>query len=210
MELYVLRHGTTDWNKAHKRQGRSDIPLDEEGRKLAEEVGKGMKDIHFDMCFSSPLKRAVETAELVLEGRGIRIITDPRLLEVGFGDFEGKVCVEGFEGYDPATADVLRFDDPDRVCPPGGETLREVQERTRSFNREITEDPANEDKRILISMHGAAGRALMQSAWGDETFWHGCVPKNCTVCIVKLTDGKVTSIQQDVAFYRSAVEDFYR
>ncbi|MBP3876882.1 MAG: histidine phosphatase family protein, partial [Lachnospiraceae bacterium] len=50
MELYVIRHGTTEWNKEHKLQGASDIPLDEDGRALAQEAAEGMKGIHFDRC----------------------------------------------------------------------------------------------------------------------------------------------------------------
>ena len=74
--LYVLRHGKTDWNEKHKLQGRTDIPLNEEGRRMARAAGLEYQDVHFDVCYASPLLRAKETAELLLEGRNIPYLED--------------------------------------------------------------------------------------------------------------------------------------
>ena len=94
--LYIMRHGKTEWNELHKLQGRTDIPLNENGRKMAREAGKRYREIHFDICYCSPLIRAKETAELVLEGRIVPIVTDDRLMEMCFGEYEGKqLCIAG-------------------------------------------------------------------------------------------------------------------
>ena len=77
MKLYIVRHGETDWNKARKIQGQSDIPLNAFGRHLARETAKGLADVHFDLCFTSPLSRAKETARIILEGRDVPIIEGP-------------------------------------------------------------------------------------------------------------------------------------
>lgn len=66
MLLYIVRHGETDWNKAGKVQGRTDIPLNERGRYLAEATAEGMKDVRIDFCYTSPLIRAKETARSYL------------------------------------------------------------------------------------------------------------------------------------------------
>ena len=87
--LYIMRHGRTDWNVRHKLQGRTDIPLNDEGRMMAAEAGKQYSDIHFDICYSSPLERAKETAEIFLKGRNVPVYTDDRLVEMGFGVYEG-------------------------------------------------------------------------------------------------------------------------
>lgn len=84
-----MRHGKTDWNAKHKLQGRTDIPLNDEGREMAEKAREEYKDIHFDVCYCSPLIRAKETAEIVLQGRNIPLITDERLQEMSFGVYEG-------------------------------------------------------------------------------------------------------------------------
>ena len=71
--LYIMRHGKTDWNAKHKLQGRTDIPLNEEGIQMAEQAKEKYKDVNFDICYCSPLVRAKQTAEIILEGR-IRLI----------------------------------------------------------------------------------------------------------------------------------------
>ena len=68
MKLYIIRHGQTDWNRARRLQGRTDIPLNEWGRRVAELTREGLKDVTFDVAFTSPLIRAKETAELILRG----------------------------------------------------------------------------------------------------------------------------------------------
>ena len=89
MMLYIVRHGETDWNRQKKVQGHTDIPLNEYGRHLAEETAEGMKDIPIDIGYTSPLKRARETAEIILKGRNIPLLDEPRIQEIGFGIYEG-------------------------------------------------------------------------------------------------------------------------
>lgn len=209
MELYILRHGTTDWNKKHLLQGQTDIPLDSEGRELARETAEGMRKIHFDLCVSSPLLRAYETAEIVLAGRNMIIHRDPRLMEMNFGEFEGADCSPGDPDFDPRVAETLKFDLCHYACPPGGESMEHLLARTAEVFDEIAGNPAFEEKRILLSMHGASGRAMMHHVWGGGSFWAGGVPKNCTVCIVRTSRGKVTGWQKDVQFARREIADFY-
>ena len=71
-----MRHGKTDWNAKHKLQGRTDIPLNEEGIQMAEQAKEKYKDVNFDICYCSPLVRQKQTAEIVLEGRNIPIVYD--------------------------------------------------------------------------------------------------------------------------------------
>ena len=65
MKIYLIRHGETDWNKLRRLQGQADIPLNEFGRQLARETDPALRDVPFDRIYTSPLKRARETAELV-------------------------------------------------------------------------------------------------------------------------------------------------
>ena len=69
--LYIMRHGKTDWNAAYRLQGQTDTDLNAEGVRMAQEAAREYKGIHFDVCYCSPLKRARETARLVLDGRDI-------------------------------------------------------------------------------------------------------------------------------------------
>ena len=87
--LYIMRHGRTDWNVERKLQGHTDVPLNEEGRQMAEEAAVRYKEVSIDTCYCSPLVRAKETAEIVLRDRNIPIWFDDRLVEMGFGEYEG-------------------------------------------------------------------------------------------------------------------------
>ena len=76
-----MRHGRTDWNERHKLQGSTDIPLNNDGRRMAEKAAQEYRDVHLDECWCSPLIRARETAEIVLRDRGVPIRIDSRLRE---------------------------------------------------------------------------------------------------------------------------------
>lgn len=91
--IYVIRHGQTDWNLKEIIQGTKDIPLNDNGRKQANELKDVLKNVSFDKIISSPLKRAFETAQIVNKDN-IPINKDIRLIERGYGK------LEGFSQYD--------------------------------------------------------------------------------------------------------------
>ena len=86
MEIYIVRHGETVWNKKKLLQGRTDIELSDKGRELARITGENLRDTHFDMVFSSPLKRAYETASLIVGGRDIPIVKNDLITG------KGRIC----------------------------------------------------------------------------------------------------------------------
>ena len=132
--LYIIRHGRTDWNDRHKLQGRTDVPLNEEGRRMAEEARETYRDVHFDICFCSPLIRAKETAEILLRGRDVPIQYDDRLMEMSFGRFEG---LENSFDIPDCPINVLFFTPEQYVSPPGGaESLDDLFARTGAFLEE--------------------------------------------------------------------------
>ena len=88
MKMYIIRHGQTPWNARKCLQGRSDVDLNENGIYLAELTGKALRDVTFDMAFTSPLIRAKHTAQCILGGREVPIIEDERLIEISFGIYE--------------------------------------------------------------------------------------------------------------------------
>lgn len=156
--LYLMRHGQTDWNLKYKLQGSTDIPLNETGRIMARNAGKEYSGIPFDLCFSSPLSRAKETAELVLEGRGIPIITDERLREMSFGKYEG--IENSFQR--PYTPIYVLFHHPERYEPVGeAESLEELYLRTGEFIKEVIEPELKKNRNILIVGHGAMNSSIV-------------------------------------------------
>ena len=85
--IYIIRHGQTEMNQAHALQGRSDQPLNENGIRQAQDAAKGFSGLCFDRVYSSPLGRAIQTAEIVAPG--VPIVVDDRLIEMDYGPYEG-------------------------------------------------------------------------------------------------------------------------
>ena len=90
MKLYIIRHGETAWNRIRRLQGHQGPDLNEQGVKLSEITSDALKDVPFDICFSSPVIRTMHTARIILRDRDVPIVEDPRLIEIGFGIWEGK------------------------------------------------------------------------------------------------------------------------
>lgn len=89
MKLYIVRHGKTDWNIMGLLQGQTNIELNEEGINDARKLSKEINLNEIDLCISSSLERAKQTAEILTNNK-IKIIYDDMIVERGFGDYEGK------------------------------------------------------------------------------------------------------------------------
>ena len=200
MYLYIIRHGETAWNKVKRLQGQTNIPLAEEGIRLAQITGEKLMDIPFTFAITSPLQRAVQTAECVLNGRNIPIITDERIQEISFGAWEGESMLES-----SVLTEEFReffFHNPEQyVCPPEGESFSDVLLRTKDFYEELIHHEKYRKAHILIATHGAAGRCLLSHFYGDGDIWRGGVPKNCAVSIIQVENGKSTILAKDKVYY---------
>ena len=198
MILYLIRHGQTDWNKGRKLQGRTDIPLNENGRAVAELTREGFKGIAFDMAFTSPLKRARETAEIILAGRNIPIIDDERVSEVKFGEYEG--C--DFDLPDEYIQNF--FSAPEKYFSiHGTESMESIFARMNSFLQDLYQNPELQNKTILVSTHGAALSGLLTVIKGNsvDKYWAGGLHKNCGYSVVEIKDGTAKILQEAVVAY---------
>ncbi len=171
IKLYVVRHGRTDWNVKGIIQGTTDIPLNEEGRKQVKELAQKHDLESFDLCFSSPLKRTRETAEIII-GNKKEIILDRLLIERSYGEFEGNPI-----DYDLT---VKIWTDLDEKMN-GIESTRECLERAQKFLRKIKRDYPN--KTILIVSHGGFIKALHFSIIGydENTDFLSFKPENAKI-----------------------------
>lgn len=180
MEVWIFRHGETDWNVEKRLQGKSDTDLNENGINVAKKVHEVIKDIRFDFVFSSPLKRAVNTAKILTDGMDLEIVTDERLKEMSFGVNEGRYPEERVGHVE------VFFEKPGEYEPcEGGESIEEVNARTRSFIEEILV-PLSEsrpDSRVMISGHGAMNKSLAQTLChkSKADFWEGTWQSNLYV-----------------------------
>lgn len=207
MMMYIVRHGETDWNRERRVQGHTDIELNDYGRKLAEETAEGVRDIKLDLCFTSPLKRAKETAMIVLGGRQIPVYDEPRIQEICFGRYEGVKI--GGEDEDSRAFDRFFSDTEHYTAPKDGETVHRLYERTGAFLQELETREDLADKSILVSTHGAAMTALLNQIKGNLSvahFWKDEVPPNCSVTIVRIENGKTEILKEGLIFYKEQVK----
>ena len=204
MKMYIIRHGQTPWNARKCLQGRSDVDLNENGIYLAELTGKALRDVTFDMAFTSPLIRAKHTAQCILAGREVPIIEDERLIEISFGIYEGCCYAEENRQVPQQWIENFFHAPQDYVAAPGGDSLDDVEKRTSDFMEDICSRKELQDKTILVSTHGCALRGLLNSIRESnrEDYWHGGVSKNCAVSIVTCHRGeKPVLVEENHIYY---------
>lgn len=204
MKLYLVRHGITDWNARKKIQGQVDMPLNEEGKRLARETAEGLSDVPFDLCISSPLCRAKETARIILRNRKTLILEDPRIMEMAFGEYEGKCCSK--EGWDVPESFHRFFDDPAGYQPPeGGESFEDVKKRTGEFLESLYKKDAYQELDILITTHGAALAGLLNNIKNEplSCYWGSGVHRNCAVTEVEVINGVPKILSENVVYYQN-------
>lgn len=164
LNVYLLRHGQTQWNaEGNKYCGRTDIPLTPLGIEQAGLAAQHLKGIGIVRVYSSPLERARHTAEIAGGGRTVH--TDPRLIEVDFGHWEGKTRA-GFISEDPILWDNW-CRDPSTVRAGGtGETALEVVRRVDDFFTEALREhggSGGDAPNILVVGHNGINRLYL--AW---------------------------------------------
>lgn len=190
MEIYIIRHGETVWNKDKRIQGRADIELNDYGRELAVKTGQALRDVRIDYIYASPLKRAYETALLIRGDRDIIIEKDDRIREVSFGIYEGRRMDELIAD---GTSFKDFFDHPEEYVPGDeGESLNELIERGKNFLDDILKKHCKDCERIMVVAHGAMNKAIMMSIKNQplSEFWSGGLQKNCNVIIVDYDEGR--------------------
>lgn len=152
MNLYITRHGQTDYNKKSLLQGRRDISLNEVGRAQAREASENLKNIKFDAVYASPLDRAIETASILSGLDRSEIIIDRRIIEVDFGDYEAAYF------YTLPLKMSLYWALPEVFkAPKTVETVKQMVQRSREFLDDIEKQPY---ENVLVVCHGGIIRAI--------------------------------------------------
>ncbi len=168
-KIYLVRHGTTEWNREEIFRGRVDCPLDETGRAEARAVAAYLQDLPIQGIYTSPLSRAAQTAEAIAAGRGIRVLPDPDFIDLDFGEWQGRPLKEIKETY----PDLYRAwrDRPQEVSFPGGESLEQVRARAGEGLLRVARE--NPEKTVVIVSHRVITKILICVALGldNSHFW---------------------------------------
>lgn len=160
--LILVRHGESVWNLENKFTGWVDVELSEKGVSEAHKAGKALMDVDFDYLFTSVLKRAINTANIILEEKGIKDIPterDQALNERHYGDLQGLNKDDIGRQYGLEQLKIWRrsFD----IAPPNGESLKMTLERTLPYYIDKIEPKLKEGKNVLIAAHGNSLRSLV-------------------------------------------------
>lgn len=150
MNIILVRHGQTDWNVKNMLQGRTDIELNCKGNEQAKEIAKELENIKIDRIYVSPLKRTIETSKQINKNRNIETIIDDRLIERGFGNFEGK-----------SNIDIKKYwDYESNLSNNEIEPIKDLFSRVYSLLEDIYELYKDTDKTILLVTHNGVNLAF--------------------------------------------------
>jgi broad specificity phosphatase PhoE len=155
LTVFLLRHGETGWNKQGRVMGRTQVPLDADGIKQIQKIAPLVATLELDGIYTSPLRRAVQTARVVAEGTNLPICKSEGLNEIAFGEWAGR-------HFDDLIDEALyrRFiKSPARTVLPGGETISDVQRRGLSVINEAAQNVPG--GRFLFVSHGDVIRAIL-------------------------------------------------
>ncbi len=148
--LSTVRHGLTELNRDRRVGGLMDVPLIEEGRKQAQEASRAFKGTPFDVVVSSPLVRALETAEIVAGVQRGDIVVEEGCIERSFGEMEGLPATEIGERFPEVRYKRVGHVDYS-LNPPGGESFEQMHERAQRFLDHLLKTYAG--KRVVVFAH---------------------------------------------------------
>ena len=167
--VVLVRHGETEWNRVQRFRGRTDIQLNETGRRQARALAKRLSGWPLAAIYSSPLKRALQTAEPVAEACGLNVVILEGMTDVDYGTSAG-LSPEEAAARDPEVHEIW-VQTPLLTRFHGGESLQQVQERAWSALEEVSS--VHKGETILVVSHVVVNRVLICSALGlvGDAFW---------------------------------------
>ncbi len=185
MKFIFVRHGKTHFNEINLTQGWCDSPLSQLGVKQVENMSLQLKDYCINKAYTSPLGRAVETSEIILQSHNIAPVYDKRLKEVNFGILEGmntqlvrKLHVEELDWVDTLEMDYR---------PYKGENLQSVISRHQEAIKDIIAS-SQEDDIVLVVGHGCSLYGLVKTLVPHDARLR--FPDNATAIIVEYKEGR--------------------
>jgi len=169
--IILVRHGQTEWNREERFRGQADVPLNETGLAQAEATGRRIAAEWQPVAvYSSPLSRAVKTADVIARHFTLPVQTHPLLADINYGEWQGLTPDEAKERW-PAIVDAW-YHSPGMAEIPGGETLNAVRARGLSAVRELA--GRHEGHTIVLVGHTVINRLILLAVLGlgNHRFWH--------------------------------------
>ena len=167
-EIILARHGETEWNVAEVFRGQIDIDLNETGVKQAELLSGYLSTSAIETVYSSPLKRALKTAEIIAQPHKLKVNVDPDLIDFNFGKWQGLSHQEVKEKYRDLYATWITH--PEQVRMPDGEALEDVSKRVIRVRNKVIE---NHRGTVVIVGHRVVNKVMICTLLGldNSHFW---------------------------------------
>ena len=202
--LLLVRHGITESNSARKFVGHSDVELSATGYRQVERLHDRLADDKIDAVYSSDLRRALVTAEVISSGHKVDIVTCPELREVHYGNIEGLTFEEISRLYPEIAESLTNFSL--RLNFPGGEGFEGFIERTSKFLDKLKKHTPSQT--ILIASHGGPLRVLVCRLLGiDLGPWQQLRLNNASLSIMETSPrGAIISLLNDTSHLRGLDE----
>jgi broad specificity phosphatase PhoE len=162
MRLILARHGETAANRDGLGLGLQDIPLTEKGVQQAEALAETLADLKVDAVYSSPLRRAMDTAQAIASRHGLEVVADEGLTEMDVGDLDGLTFEEMRARYPEFLSRWLGEEAGTLRMPGGSECLQDVQDRARDAVRRIAQ--RHERGTVVVVTHNFTIHALLCDA----------------------------------------------
>ncbi|MDQ7025407.1 MAG: histidine phosphatase family protein [Anaerolineae bacterium] len=182
--VMFIRPGETAWNKNGRWQGHVAVPLNEHGQAQAKRLAKFIRPIGLTALYSSDLRRARDTAEIIAQYTDLKPIYDPRLRERGMGDWQGMTLDEIVVWYPESYQRVQA--DPQGFQVPGGESRRQVAERVRMAFDDII---GRGGDTVGIITHTTALRSLLDELVPDSDAYNLYFKNMSVTTIMRQEDG---------------------
>jgi len=168
-QVILARHGETEWNVEQIFRGRIDIELNETGIKQAELLAEYLSNLKIDAVYSSPLKRALKTAEMIVSHHKLDVEIAPGLIDFDYGKWQGLPHQEVKDRYKELYGKWLK--NPHRVKMPDGESLNDVRERALSVVDDVV---AKYEGTVVLVSHRVVNKVLICALLGldNSHFWN--------------------------------------
>jgi broad specificity phosphatase PhoE len=169
-EIILVRHGETEWNVGEIFRGRIDIELNETGVKQAELLAEYLQNVKIEAVYSSPLKRALRTAETIAGYHRIKIEISPGLIDFDYGEWQRLTHREVKDKYEELY--IKWMNHPEKVRMPFGESLDDVRSRATDVINEIT--ARGYESTVVLVAHRVVNKVLICSLLGldNSHFWN--------------------------------------
>jgi len=196
-EIILARHGETEWNVEEVFRGQIDVELNQTGAKQAEMLAEYLGGVKIEAVYSSPLKRALNTAEAIARHHKLRVETSPGITDCDFGQWQGLPLSEVRKKYKKLYQQWAKS--PQLVQLPGGESLEGVRERALEVVKGVI---AKHTGAVVLVSHRVVNKVLICALLGlDNSHFWNIRQDTCATTVFSYENGRFVLIKHNDTSY---------